>query len=88
MYNYNTDQFTDPVTGNTVHDDGSLNYIQPETGLLYTKVRTYNGQSGSGYISYNISLVPGGNVGYLISETASRQLITEDGSQYLLTETA
>jgi hypothetical protein len=88
MYNYNTDQFTDPVYGYTVHDDGSQIYVQPQTGLAYTKIRTYNGQSPSGYISYDITLVQGVAAGYLITEDASQLLITEDGSQALITEQA
>jgi len=57
-YLYNTDQFTDPVFGFTVHDDGLPTYTSARTGITYTKQRTYNGQAG-GYISFNITLVGG-----------------------------
>jgi hypothetical protein len=57
-YLYNTDQFTDPKFGFTIHDDGSPTYTEPTTGIIYTKERFYNAQAG-GYASYNIVLVLG-----------------------------
>ena len=42
-FGYNTDQFTDPVTGMTVHDDGTDSYTQPQTGVVYVKKRSING---------------------------------------------
>jgi hypothetical protein len=58
--NYNTDQFTDPVTGATVHDDGSDFYLCQANGLLYFKQRTMSGQYNSrtgDFCSYQITLM-------------------------------
>ena len=70
---YNTDQFIDPIYGFTVHDNGLLHYMQPQTGQIYTKKRTYNGQSG-GYISYRITLIPP-----ILTTDAGIQLTSDTG---------
>ena len=85
-YNYNTDQFTDPVTGQTVHDDGSLTYTQPNTGVVYNKTRTYNGISlFSGYVSYSITLTVRGNPTgpFLVDELTGGDLLDESGNKLL-----
>ena len=54
--NYNTDEFIDPIYGDTYHDDGSSLFTSPKSGLSYTKQRNYNGISATGYVSYKIAL--------------------------------
>lgn len=49
---YNTDQFTDPYNGMTVHDDGTTVYVQPQTNTPYIKQRFTNG-----LCAFNISNV-------------------------------
>ena len=88
---YNTDQFTDPVWGYTVHDDGSPTYTQPDTGIVYTKIRTYNGlaqgTTGTG-LSYIITLVPGGPVptGFYVAEDGISFYVDESGSNFYVPE--
>lgn len=63
LINYNTDQFTDPVTGATVHDDGSDFYLCQANGIVYFKQRSKSGQYYSrvgNYLSYQITLIPRG----------------------------
>jgi len=79
-FNYNTDQFTDPVYGFTVHDDGSPTYTQPQTGVLYNKLRIYNGQSCSGYTSYDITLVSN-----ILTNDAGTIVLTNDSGGLALT---
>jgi hypothetical protein len=60
LINYNTDQFTDPVTGATVHDDGSDYYFCRANNTNYFKQRRMSGQYSSrtgDFCSYQITLV-------------------------------
>lgn len=89
--NYDTDQFTDPTTGYTVYDDGSDIYVQPFTGQVYFKIRTFNGMytaiGGGNWISYKItlSLTPPGTNG-LVMEDGVTFLVAEDGMTILVAE--
>jgi hypothetical protein len=70
-FGYNTDQFQDPVTGMTVHDDGSPTYTD-STGQVYTKQRFING-----WCAFNVS----NNI-----QLALSLYVTEDGSAGYVTE--
>ena len=85
--NYNTDQFTDPIFGYTVHDDGTSTYTQPDTGIIYRKLRAYNGISASGYCSYKITLISTGLVSVqLTDDTSQFNLTADDGVTLLLSD--
>lgn len=84
-YNYNTDQFVDPadpISGITIHDDGSPTYTSPKSGLTYTKIRVYDGQSPSGYISYRIEFGPG------VEPPVTVLVLTDDAETVILTNDA
>jgi hypothetical protein len=85
---YNTDQFTDPIYGYTIHDDGSPTYTEPKTGIVYTKFRTYNGQGPTGYISYDITLVPGGLpvAGFYVADDGQSFYVDESGLNFYATQ--
>lgn len=81
---YDTDQFEDPVTGYTVHDDGSNFYISPNNGVLYQKIRTINGYypdgAGGARPSYSITLGPPGlPVTAYVSEDLQNFYVSENG---------
>ncbi len=76
--NYNTDQFIDPYTGATVHDDGFDFYTQPFTRIIYAKQRTFNGL-GLGYISYQITLTNTTLIGPFLTAEDGTPLLDENG---------
>jgi hypothetical protein len=77
--NYNTDQFTDPISGVTVHDDGSPTYTSPYNLITYAKVRTINGfypSSQGGLVnSFEITLVRPSYV----TEDTTQKYVSENG---------
>jgi hypothetical protein len=75
---YNTDQFIDPHTGETIHDDGSNTYTQPDTGIVYTKNRLGEGSCPFNQ-SYRIELVP-----IVVPPPHNRfRYVTEEGIPYV-----